>query len=66
MIKTMLNGGAEAVKKLARCRFPSFRRKPESSNLRKLRTAWTPVFTGVTAKMGLFHSFAPACGSLEC
>jgi hypothetical protein len=45
-------GRAERVKKLARCRFPSFRgRKPQSRNVSQLQTAWTPVFTGVTTKM---------------
>gem|GEM_PF-2997847 len=39
----------EAVKKLLRFFFASFRRKPESSVFQTLRTDWTPVFTGVTA-----------------
>ena len=32
--------------------FPSFRRKPESRDMRALQVHWTPVFTGVTTKMG--------------
>jgi len=28
--------------------FPSFRRKPESSKIKQLKSFWTPVFTGVT------------------
>ncbi len=35
----------------------SFRRKPESSIFDALRTAWTPVFTGVTTKKQIFHTF---------
>jgi hypothetical protein len=33
---------------LEKYRFPSFRRKPESSKFKQLQTIWTPVFTGVT------------------
>jgi hypothetical protein len=49
---------AEAVKKFAWIFFPSFRRKPESSIFKPLRTAWTPVFTGVTTKRKFFHTFS--------
>jgi len=34
--------------KVIKFRFPSFRRKPESSLFKELQTIWTPVFTGVT------------------
>jgi len=37
--------------------FTSFRRKPESSVFKVLRTDWTPVFTGETAENQFFHSF---------
>ncbi len=47
----------EGVKKSAWVFFPSFRRKPESSIFEPLRTAWTPVFTGVTTKRQFFHIF---------
>ncbi len=49
--------GPEGVKKSAWVFFPSFRRKPESSIFKPLRTAWTPVFTGVTTKRQFFHTF---------
>jgi len=42
--------------------FTSFRRKPESSVFRALRTDWTPVFTGVTAEIQFFHTFPPPRG----
>jgi hypothetical protein len=45
------------VKKSALFFFTSFRRKPESSVFKALRTDWTPVFTGVTAGIQFFHSF---------
>jgi len=32
----------------------SFRRKPESSGFKTLRTYWTPVFTGVTDETNFF------------
>jgi hypothetical protein len=44
----------EAVKKYGSVFFRSFRRKPESSVFGALRTAWTPVFTGVTNKRQFF------------
>ena len=47
----------EGVKKFGRFLFTSFRRKPESSVFRSLRTDWTPVFTGVTAEIKFFHTF---------
>jgi len=34
--------------KVQKHRFPSFRRKPESSLFKQLKAIWTPVFTGVT------------------
>jgi len=34
--------------KVIKYRFPSFRRKPESSIFNQLQSTWTPVFTGVT------------------
>ncbi len=49
----------EGVKKSAWVFFRSFRRKPESSIFEPLRTAWTPVFTGVTTKRQFFHIFPP-------
>ena len=52
----------EGVKKLVRVFFPSVRRKPESSIFEPLRTAWTPVFTGVTTKRKFFHTFPPQGG----
>jgi hypothetical protein len=45
------------VKKSIQFFFTSFRRKPESSVFKVLRTYWTPVFTGVTAENQFFHSF---------
>jgi len=47
----------EGVKKSIWFLFASFRRKPESSVFRVLRTDWTPVFTGVTAEIQFFHTF---------
>jgi len=47
----------EGVKKSIQFFFTSFRRKPESSVFKVLRTYWTPVFTGVTAENQFFHSF---------
>ncbi len=35
-------------KRVQKYRFPSFRRKPESSLFRQLQIIWTPGFTGVT------------------
>jgi hypothetical protein len=52
--------GYEAVKKWVRHRFPSFRRKPESRGAKDLQRHWTPVVTGVTAKIQFPHSFYPA------
>jgi len=47
----------EAVKKLFRLLFASFRRKPESRFFKDLQTNWTPVFTGVTTKRQFLHTF---------
>jgi hypothetical protein len=47
----------EGVKKSISFFLTSFRRKPESSVFKVLRTSWTPVFTGVTTKIRFFHSF---------
>ena len=41
----------EGVKKSIWLFVTSFRRKPESSVFKTLRTCWTPVFTGVTAEI---------------
>jgi hypothetical protein len=41
----------EGVKKSIWFFVTSFRRKPESSVFKTLRTCWTPVFTGVTAEI---------------
>jgi hypothetical protein len=41
----------EGVKKSIWFFVTSFRRKPESSVFKTLRTSWTPVFTGVTAEI---------------
>jgi len=41
----------EAVEKSIWFFVTSFRRKPESSVFKTLRTCWTPVFTGVTAEI---------------
>jgi hypothetical protein len=53
------------VKKSIQFFFTSFRRKPESSVFKVLRTYWTPVFTGVTAENQFFHSFGGQGGFLE-
>ncbi|MCX5916033.1 MAG: hypothetical protein NTX30_05010, partial [Deltaproteobacteria bacterium] len=45
------------MKKSIQFFFTSFRRKPESSVFKDLRTYWTPVFTGVTAENQFFHTF---------
>jgi len=50
------------VKKSIQFFFTSFRRKPESSVFKVLRTYWTPVFTGVTAENQFFHSFGEGKG----
>jgi len=47
----------EGVKKSNWFFFTSFRRKPESSVFKALRTDWTPVFTGETAENQFFHTF---------
>ena len=47
----------EALKKSTCFLFTSFRRKPESSVFKALRTDWTPVFTGETAENQFFHTF---------
>jgi hypothetical protein len=52
----------EAVKKSIQFFFTSFRRKPESSVFKVLRTYWTPVFTGVTAENQFFHTFGEGKG----
>jgi hypothetical protein len=52
------------VKKSIQFFFTSFRRKPESSVFKVLRTYWTPVFTGVTAENQFFHSFGGQGGFL--
>ena len=52
----------EGVKKFAWLFSPSFRRRPESSIFKPLRTAWTPVFTGETTKWRFFHTFSPRRG----
>ena len=46
----------EGVKKSIWFFFTSFRRKPESSVFKALRTDWTPVFTGETAENQFFHT----------
>ena len=46
--------------------FTSFRRKPESSVFKALRTDWTPVFTGVTAEIQFFHTFGEGEGGGDC
>jgi len=43
----------------------SFRRKPESSAFKVLRTYWTPVFTGVTAENKFFTPSGGAGGISE-
>jgi hypothetical protein len=55
----------EGVKKSIRFLFTSFRRKPESSAFRALRTDWTPVFTGVTAEIQFFQTFPFPKGDLN-
>jgi hypothetical protein len=55
----------EAVKKSIQFFFTSFRRKPESSVFKVLRTYWTPVFTGVTAENQFFHTFGEGEGGGE-
>ena len=45
--------------------FTSFRRKPESSIFKALRTDWTPVFTGETAENQFFHTFGERWGRSE-
>jgi hypothetical protein len=50
------------VKKSIQFFFTSFRRKPESSVFKVLRTYWIPVFTGVTAENQFFHSFGGSGG----
>ncbi|MCX5917625.1 MAG: hypothetical protein NTX30_13225 [Deltaproteobacteria bacterium] len=52
------------MKKSIQFFFTSFRRKPESSVFKVLRTYWTPVFTGVTAEKQFFHSFGDGGGFL--
>jgi len=55
----------EGVKKLEFPLFLSFRRKPESSIFKVLRTFWTPVFTGETTKKQFFHTFGEDLGGGE-
>jgi hypothetical protein len=52
----------EGVKKSIWFFFTSFRRKPESSFFKVLRTDWTPVFTGETAENQFFHTFGISGG----
>jgi hypothetical protein len=53
---------SEGVKKSIWFFVTSFRRKPESSVFKTLRTCWTPVFTGVTAEIKFFHTFSEGEG----
>jgi hypothetical protein len=52
----------EGVKKSIWFFFTPFRRKPESSVFKALRTDWTPVFTGETAENQFFHTFGDEGG----